>query len=306
MIARVLLAALWVLAGAAAAAQSVYVYEDDQGQKHFSDRPPPDGRKAEVSRLVSLNLDPEVKIVERRTDEGVTLVAINEFHCPVELQLELVHRRNMAGDDEAAVVVPAAGEIDVLSLRPADASMPARYRYEYRYMLGDPEARHDDQFVYRVPYAKGRAYTVSQAYPLALTHTGAGRQHAIDFALPEGTPVHAARGGTVVAIAYRSFSGGTDAKDADKANLVQILHDDGTLAIYAHLSLNSVRVRPGDAVVAGQYIANSGNTGFSSGPHLHFAVERNTGMASKTVPVRFAGERGRPAVAQTGQPLRSY
>ena len=118
--------------------------------------------------------------------------------------------------------------------------------------------------------------------------------------------MHAARGGTVVAIAYRSFSGGTDAADADKANLVQILHDDGTLAIYAHLSLNSVRVRPGDEVVAGQYIANSGNTGFSSGPHLHFAVERNIGMSLKTVPVRFVGERGRPATAQTGLPLRAY
>ena len=58
--------------------------------------------------------------------------------------------------------------------------------------------------------------------------------------------------------------------------MVQILHEDGTIAVYAHLHWDSIRVRIGDHVSRGQYIANSGSTGFSSGPHLHFAVIRNT------------------------------
>ena len=72
--------------------------------------------------------------------------------------------------------------------------------------------------------------------------------------------------------------GGTDqGRDASAANLVRILHDDGTWAEYAHLNRSTIRVRPGDVVERGEYIADSGNTGFSSGPHLHFVVQRNAG-----------------------------
>jgi hypothetical protein len=70
----------------------------------------------------------------------------------------------------------------------------------------------------------------------------------------------------------------------DQANMVEILHDDGTIAVYAHLHWDSVRVQPGQFVRRGEYIANSGNTGFSTGAHLHFAVIRNSGLAAESVP----------------------
>ena len=82
--------------------------------------------------------------------------------------------------------------------------------------------------------------------------------------------------------------GGTDWKKfADKANHVRILHDDGTMAVYAHLDLASVSVRPGARIRAGQKIARSGNTGFSTGPHLHFVIQQNTGMKLISVPFKF-------------------
>ena len=77
-----------------------------------------------------------------------------------------------------------------------------------------------------------------------------------------------------------------------------MLHDDGTTAIYAHLQMDTIRVRPGQRVERGEYIANSGNTGFSSGPHLHFVVVRNAGFQQRVGAgrVRRAGwsERGAP------------
>src|SRR5690625_5722784 len=60
-----------------------------------------------------------------------------------------------------------------------------------------------------------------------------------------------------------------------RANFVRILHDDGSMALYAHLDYGGVSVRDGQRVKRGQRIGRSGNTGFSTGPHLHFVVQVN-------------------------------
>ncbi|HEX6572085.1 MAG TPA: M23 family metallopeptidase, partial [Steroidobacteraceae bacterium] len=80
----------------------------------------------------------------------------------------------------------------------------------------------------------------------------------------------------------------------------------GTYAIYAHLQLDTVRVRPGQRVGRGEYIANSGNTGFSSGPHLHFVVLRNVGLRSESLPVTFAGVGGTVVAARSGEMLAAF
>ena len=76
--------------------------------------------------------------------------------------------------------------------------------------------------------------------------------------------------------------------------------------MYAHLNRSSIRVRPGDRVTRGEYIADSGNTGFSTGPHLHFAVVRNAGGHLESVPVSFEGRNASRVVAATGQVLTAY
>ena len=87
-------------------------------------------------------------------------------------------------------------------------------------------------------------------------------------------------------------SGADRGKFVDKANRVLVLHDDGTMSVYAHLQPNSIRVRRGGEVKRGQWIANSGNTGYSSGPHLHFVVQLNVGMALESLPFRFITPNG--------------
>jgi murein DD-endopeptidase MepM/ murein hydrolase activator NlpD len=93
--------------------------------------------------------------------------------------------------------------------------------------------------------------------------TGAPEFHAgLDLAAPLGTPVRAAASGTV------EFSG----RRGDAGNLVEIAHADGTRTRYAHL--DSTKVQAGETVRAGQVLGAVGSTGRSTGPHLHFAVER--------------------------------
>ena len=106
--------------------------------------------------------------------------------------------------------------------------------------------------------------------------------------MPEGTAILAARAGVVMAVERDFISGGDDRdKYGEKANFVQILHEDGTFAMYAHLRPESITVLPGSRVEVGAVIGYSGSTGFSSGPHLHFVVQRNTGMKLVSEPITF-------------------
>ena len=85
---------------------------------------------------------------------------------------------------------------------------------------------------------------------------------------------------------------GRSEKYLTRSNQIRVLHEDGTMAVYAHLQANSVRVRPGVKVNRGQWVANSGNTGYSSGPHLHFVIQLNAGMSLESLPFRFAKPAG--------------
>jgi murein DD-endopeptidase MepM/ murein hydrolase activator NlpD len=94
---------------------------------------------------------------------------------------------------------------------------------------------------------------------------GYTRLHAgVDFGAPIGTPVYAAGDGV---IARATVMGGY-------GNVVDITHDGTWSTRYGHLSRFAPGVRPGDRVTQGQVIAFSGNTGRSTGPHLHFEVRR--------------------------------
>ena len=147
---------------------------------------------------------------------------------------------------------------------------------------------------YRLPYPEGQAYTITQAPGgIVTTHATRANRHAVDFALPEATPVLAARGGTVIAAEWRNEAGARGADDWYRANLVRVRHADGTVATYAHLQHYGVAVEEGEFVAAGRFLGYAGWTGHSSGPHLHFALTRiepaADGAVEVSVPVLFWG-----------------
>ncbi|MFF1396912.1 M23 family metallopeptidase [Streptomyces sp. NPDC058287] len=124
-----------------------------------------------------------------------------------------------------------------------------------------------------------KSYKLSASFGLGgnmWSHKHSGQ----DFAVPIGTNVMAVHGGTVVK------AGGNGAGDGPAyGNAIVIKHSDGTYSQYAHLSRIDVHV--GQTVSTGQHIALSGNTGNSSGPHLHFEVRTTPNYGSAVNPVNF-------------------
>ena len=111
--------------------------------------------------------------------------------------------------------------------------------------------------------------------------------------MPEGTKIVAAKDGTVVDFAFSyTNTGSADAARKLKENFVLIEHADGSLTMYSHLAPKPVSLVLDGMVHAGNLIGYSGTTGFSSGPHLHFAVlkpylKEDGTLVSRAMPFRL-------------------
>jgi murein DD-endopeptidase MepM/ murein hydrolase activator NlpD len=118
--------------------------------------------------------------------------------------------------------------------------------------------------------------------------------------MPIGESILAVKPG-IVADARDDFSiGGAANYFLDKANHVTIMHDDGSYGIYAHILYGSLNVNIGERVLAGQVLARIGNTGYSTGPHLHFVLRYNSGKGAYSIPFKFNTKDGQ-RVPKQGQ-----
>ena len=97
-------------------------------------------------------------------------------------------------------------------------------------------------------------------------------KHSIDFRCKVGREIFSAFAGEVVRVKNDSNIGGPDKKFWHDGNWVAIKHLNGEYSLYEHLKFKGVVVKVGGKVDRGQLIGYSGNTGYSSVPHLHFHV----------------------------------
>ncbi len=229
-----------------------------------------------------------------------------QIHCDVEV-IELPDRIEVFVDNRYGVEVTASFEWSKMRHIQVEEPLPRElviaggerrqvaclwpthsahtYSLDWSWVWGSVQAEPDLDHVYHLPYASGSSFLVSQGPGGEQSHQG-DCLNAVDFAMPVGTPVLCARPGLVVDLedvfAYAGWS------REQGGNYVLVRHEDGTVGEYYHLKTGGVRVEVGQRVEVGELLAYSGNTGRSSGPHLHFMVFRaRNGKRRESVPLRF-------------------
>jgi murein DD-endopeptidase MepM/ murein hydrolase activator NlpD len=219
--------------------------------------------------------------------------AVNENPFSITLSLEVSGSNYKLNTRQPVTkVLDANTTKHLVTVYVEDDKKKFSFRTDYSWFMGNADARHDDTYIYRLPYKIGEEFRVGQSYNGSFSHSGDIR-YSVDFMMPVKTQVHAARGGHVVQVYEKSDQGGNSMEFKDMANYVVIEHNDGTFGEYAHLSKNGVLVKLGQKVYEGQLIGLSGNTGYSSGPHLHFMVVGVHGNGShSSIPVRFKTREG--------------
>lgn len=147
-----------------------------------------------------------------------------------------------------------------------------------------PEALSEptQSYSYARPW-KDNAHPITQGFNGSFSHNTPQSRYAVDVAMPEGTAIYAARNGTVLSVRNGEQGRGT----SPNGNYLRILHSDGTSSAYLHLQNGSISVTRGQHVEKGQRLANSGNTGRSTGPHLHFVVQQHTNGRFESIPFHF-------------------
>lgn len=146
----------------------------------------------------------------------------------------------------------------------------------------------------------GNPYCITQYFGLtsfAKTNRNGKPHQALDFRAPVGTPLVSSEEGVVLG------QGDTDktCRNASYGKWILIKHDNGLSTLYAHLSL--IKVVAGQRVTKGEIIGYSGNTGSSTGPHLHYSVMASQGVSIAHVPSKVCGRDYIVPVASTNSYL---
>ncbi|MBV6825328.1 peptidoglycan DD-metalloendopeptidase family protein [Pseudomonas sp. PD9R] len=283
MLARLLFLCGLFMAATPALAMTIYKSTDANGVVSYSDRPTKGSKVFTFRDRMVEHLERQVYLVIMKKDGVDSVYVRNDLYAPVEIELSFTGLKNVSGAPSRPIrrVMPLRSSIRLAQLTPAQAGKPLAYLPNFTYSLGDPAGA---TMAYRYPLPwRGGPFRVSQGANGQYSHFGPKNRYAIDIAMPEGTPIIAARGGVVVKTENGQAGRGSDAS----GNFVRVLHDDGTMGVYLHLKKGSVCVREGQRVAVGSALALSGNTGNSSGPHLHFVVQRNTGMGLVSIPYQF-------------------
>jgi murein DD-endopeptidase MepM/ murein hydrolase activator NlpD len=233
-----------------------------------------------------------IRISHAQEQDRVRIDVANQCHVALTVELDFAKLENLRALDD----LPVRRALPPRSItRLAEAAIVepgVGWSYRPRLVLlfwGAVRPEPDPTFRYAFPFGGGVPRPLVQGVGGAFTHQGVHR-YAFDFDLPRGTDVLAARAGTVLVVFDGEGDGAPEPGYENRGNAVFVLHDDGTIAGYSHLT-RGISVREGTRVAAGERLGASGSSGYSRGPHLHFEVStQREGPALESIPIRFRGD----------------
>lgn len=229
-----------------------------------------------------------IEIHYKKSDKGFVFYANNNEPVPYTVKINFQKMENLSsvrGNRSFTRTIPAnTSNLEVLELMKIKEDKETSFDFNFLYNIGDPSLEIDEDYPYLLPYKHGKRVRVGQGNNGSGTHRGI---NAIDFNLDIGDSIYAARSGLVIEVKEDSNKGGNDPKFEPYGNFIKVYHNDGTIGSYVHLVQNGSLVKKGDQIEKGQLIGFSGNTGWSSGPHLHFMVSHNKNFQNITLPVKF-------------------
>ncbi|ASA24460.1 murein hydrolase activator EnvC family protein [Paenibacillus donghaensis] len=214
-------------------------------------------KEAEKQQLIAF-YDKEIQTADDITEEqNAKLVKLASDRSALETQKDKLKAEEAARKAAAAKAAAAKAEADrkaAAATRAAASSSSGTSSEPETYSGGD------GPFLLPVGSARVSSDYGKRTHPV----TGeVGKMHTgIDFAVPQGTNIHAADSGTVLVSEWWSGYG----------YCVIIDHGGGVWTLYGHIREGGLKVKAGDSVSRGEVIAESGSTGRSTGPHLHFEV----------------------------------
>ena len=261
-----------------------------------------------LSCLLLLSLpvgaDPEpiraISVEQVKRANGVDVYVQNVEPCDITVTFDVITERARV-DHPVPCTLTVGPHARVRAFGITSTGSAWHFNYKDAWVWGTTDARPDPNAAYRLPFPTGMSCRVTQGFHGQMDHNG-DQAYAVDFQMPIATPVCAARAGQVVLTVDNYTGVGTDPSFLQRVNQVLVKHSDGTYGQYLHLKPGGIRVHPGDSVTAGQVLALSGNTGYSTGPHLHFIVFRaQDGYHRESFPFQFdvAGQ-DRPVTPERG------
>lgn len=267
----------------------IYKYQDSEGRWHYTDKPSASKQAEKVEYKAEKIKEAKFRLFNQQHSDGEDwLMAENLYHAPVELSIK-------NGDATQVRVIKA---LSIMKVSKSDEQGSFRYAW----YMGDPNAKSSTN-EYSFPIDISLCPKITQGFNGRFSHQNLSSKFAVDIGANVGTDILAAREGVVMAVKDDYALGGVDDFFMDKANFVQVLHEDGTWALYAHILLGSAAVKVGDEVQVGDLLAKSGSSGYSSGPHLHFVIQKNAGLKSESLPFEFRTRKGNLAQPIFGQKL---
>ncbi|GAB4264559.1 MAG: peptidoglycan DD-metalloendopeptidase family protein [Methylomicrobium sp.] len=282
-------------------AKKLYKYQDENGIWHFSDQAPNTDRPVTV-RQMKVERRQKIRLIQGGDRQQPTFSLHNDYGGPVQVEVDFAENNNARSVPELPhrfVVQPGQSDT-LLRIFGEDERLGFSVSLRYYEVPGPPLPRYESTHVYWPPLAPGMSFPISQGFGGEFSHNDLQNRYALDIAMPVGTPIHAARAGVVMEAENDFFDGGVKPTYRDRANHIRIIHEDGSMAVYAHLDVDRAQVYPGMPVEAGQLIGYSGNTGFTTGPHLHFVIQYNRGMELVSAPFVFMTRMGQAEAPAVG------